>query len=241
MEEALFRIAQEALTNSARHAQATQVELALTSEQDRYTLMVDDNGQGFDSATVQGKGIRLRSMQERIHAVSGTLNVTSALGKGTRVTARCPAFELGEGAEERRNGANYDSHRRYDPAIVRHGVRTFLEMESDLLVLQEADSGEAAVCLAAELIPDVVLMDLMLPGMSGVEAIRQIKQASPETQIIALTSYHEDAFIFPALRAGALSYVLKDVHPEARRRKTHLSWGVGSASPGGRTRHPGNA
>ena len=102
-----------------------------------------------------------------------------------------------------------------DHAIVRHGVRTFFEMEPDLLVLQEADSGEAAVRLAAELIPDVVLMDLMLPGMSGVEAIRQIKQASPQTQIIALTSYHEDAFIFPALRAGALSYVLKDVHPEA--------------------------
>jgi two-component system, NarL family, response regulator LiaR len=102
-----------------------------------------------------------------------------------------------------------------DHAIVRHGVRTYFEMEPDLQVLQEADSGEAAVRLAAELIPDVVLMDLVLPGMSGVEAIRQIKQASPETQIIALTSYHEDAFIFPALRAGALSYVLKDVHPEA--------------------------
>ncbi|HLW02440.1 MAG TPA: response regulator transcription factor [Ktedonobacterales bacterium] len=101
-----------------------------------------------------------------------------------------------------------------DHAIVRHGVRTFFEMEPDLLVLQEADSGEAAVRLAAELIPDVVLMDLVLPGMSGVEAIRQIKQVSPQTQIIALTSYHEDAFIFPALRAGALSYVLKDVHPE---------------------------
>jgi DNA-binding NarL/FixJ family response regulator len=102
-----------------------------------------------------------------------------------------------------------------DHAIVRHGVRTYFEMEPDLLVLQEADSGEAAVRLAVELIPDVVLMDLMLPGMSGVEAIRQIKQASPETEIIALTSYHEDTFIFPALRAGALSYVLKDVHPDA--------------------------
>jgi two-component system, NarL family, response regulator LiaR len=102
-----------------------------------------------------------------------------------------------------------------DHAIVRHGIRTFFEMEPDLLVLQEADSGEAAVRLAVELIPDVVLMDLMLPGMSGVEAIRQIKEASPQTQIVALTSFQEDAFIFPALRAGALSYVLKDVHPEA--------------------------
>ena len=112
VEEALFRIAQEALANSARHSQATQVELTLTSEQDHCTLTVDDNGQGFDSATVQGKGIGLRSMQERIHAVGGTLNVTSALGKGTRVTARCPAFGLGEGAEERRDGANYDPHCR---------------------------------------------------------------------------------------------------------------------------------
>ena len=100
-----------------------------------------------------------------------------------------------------------------DHAIVRHGVRTFFEMQPDLLVVHEADSGEAAVRLATTLVPDVVLMDLMLPGMGGVEAIRQIKQASPQTQIIALTSYHDDAFIFPALHAGALSYVLKDVHP----------------------------
>ena len=101
-----------------------------------------------------------------------------------------------------------------DHAIVRHGLRTFFEMQPDLLVVQEADSGEAAVRLAAELIPDVVLMDLLMPGIGGVEATRQIKQASPQSQIIALTSYHDDEFIFPALHAGALSYVLKDAHPE---------------------------
>jgi two-component system, NarL family, response regulator LiaR len=100
-----------------------------------------------------------------------------------------------------------------DHAIVRRGVRTFLDMQADVLVTQEADSGETAVRLAAELLPDVVLMDLVMPGMGGVEAIRLIKGASPQTQIIALTSYHDDEFIFPALRAGALSYVLKDVHP----------------------------
>jgi NarL family two-component system sensor histidine kinase LiaS len=110
VEEALFRIAQEALANSARHSQATEVDLTLTSEQDCCTLTVADNGQGFDSATVQGKGIGLRSMQERIHAVGGTLVVESAQGKGTRVTARWPASGLGEGAEEGRNGANYDPH-----------------------------------------------------------------------------------------------------------------------------------
>jgi NarL family two-component system response regulator LiaR len=101
-----------------------------------------------------------------------------------------------------------------DHAIVRHGLRTFFEMQPDLLVLQEADSGEAGVNLATELIPDVVLLDLVMPGMGGIEAIRHIKRTSPQSQIVALTSYHDDECIFPALHAGALSYVLKDVHPQ---------------------------
>lgn len=101
-----------------------------------------------------------------------------------------------------------------DHVLVRQGIRTFLELQTDLIVLGEADSGEAAVRMAAELVPDVVLMDLVMPGMGGVEATRQLKQVSPRSQIIVLTSYHEDEYIFPALRAGALSYVLKDVGPD---------------------------
>lgn len=101
-----------------------------------------------------------------------------------------------------------------DHALVRQGVRDFLELQPDLTVVGEADSGEAAVRMARELAPDVVLMDLVMPGIGGVEATRQVKQASPRSQIIVLTSYHEDEYIFPALRAGALSYVLKDIGPE---------------------------
>jgi NarL family two-component system response regulator LiaR len=101
-----------------------------------------------------------------------------------------------------------------DHAIVRQGIRAFLELQPDLMVLGEADSGENAVRMAAELAPDIVLMDLLMPGIGGVEATRQVKQASPHSQVIVLTSYHEDEYIFPALRAGALSYVLKDVGPE---------------------------
>jgi NarL family two-component system response regulator LiaR len=101
-----------------------------------------------------------------------------------------------------------------DHALVRRGIRVFLELQPDLTVVGEADSGEAAVRMAAELVPDVVLMDLVMPGITGVEATQQVKQVSPHSQIIVLTSYHEDEYIFPALRAGALSYVLKDVGPE---------------------------
>jgi NarL family two-component system response regulator LiaR len=100
-----------------------------------------------------------------------------------------------------------------DHTIVRQGVRAFLEAQADLSIAGEAESGEQAVQLAQELIPDVVLMDLLLPGMDGVEATRQIKRVSPRSQVIVLTSYYEDEHVFPALRAGAISYTLKDIRP----------------------------
>jgi NarL family two-component system response regulator LiaR len=87
-------------------------------------------------------------------------------------------------------------------------------IQPDFLVVGEADNGERAVSMAAELVPDVVLMDLVMPGINGVEAIREVKQVSPRSQVIVLTSYHEDEYIFPALRAGAISYVLKDIEPD---------------------------
>jgi len=98
-----------------------------------------------------------------------------------------------------------------DHEVVRRGLRAYLEAVEDFEVLGEAANGEEAVRLAAEHAPDVMLMDLLMPGMDGVEATRQVKAVSPRTQIVVLTSYHQDEHIFPALRAGALSYVLKDV------------------------------
>jgi NarL family two-component system response regulator LiaR len=101
-----------------------------------------------------------------------------------------------------------------DHQVVRQGVRAFLESQPDIAVVAEAESGEAAAQLAAEYAPDVVLMDLLMPGMDGVTATQQVKLVSPRTQVIVLTSYHQDEHIFPAIRAGALSYLLKDVGPE---------------------------
>ena len=86
--------------------------------------------------------------------------------------------------------------------------------------------------MAAELVPDVVLMDLVMPGMGGVEATRKVRQVSPHSQVIVLTSYHEDEFIFPALRAGAISYVLKDVSPN------ELAETVRKAAQGESVLHP---
>ncbi|MFL5628624.1 MAG: response regulator, partial [Ktedonobacteraceae bacterium] len=98
-----------------------------------------------------------------------------------------------------------------DHSVVRQGIRAFLELQEDLHIIGEAGSGEEAIRCAQEAIPDVVLMDLVMPGMNGVEATREVKRISPGTQVIVLTSYYEDENIFPALRAGAVSYTLKDI------------------------------
>jgi NarL family two-component system response regulator LiaR len=98
-----------------------------------------------------------------------------------------------------------------DHAVVRRGARAFLEAQPDFVVVGDVGSGGEAVLLAADLAPDVVLMDLVMPGMDGVQATRLVKQKSPCSQVIVLTSYHEDEHIFPAIRAGALSYLLKDL------------------------------
>ncbi len=98
-----------------------------------------------------------------------------------------------------------------DHALVREGARAFLEAQPDFVVVGSVGSGGEAVLLAADLAPDVVLMDLVMPGMDGIEATRLLKQSSPRSQVIVLTSYHDDEHIFPAIRAGALSYLLKDV------------------------------
>jgi len=102
-----------------------------------------------------------------------------------------------------------------DHKIVRQGVRAYLQTLADIEVVAEADSGAAAVTAVMQAAPDVVLMDLEMPGeMDGIAATRQIRKLRPEVQVIVVTSHHQDEYIFPAIRAGATSYLLKDVEPD---------------------------
>jgi NarL family two-component system response regulator LiaR len=119
-----------------------------------------------------------------------------------------------------------------DHEMVRRGACSYLEAQPDISVVAQAGSGEEAVRLAQEHIPDVVLMDLVMPGMDCVEATRKVKYASPRTQIIILTSFHQDEYIFPALQAGAISYLLKDV------KAAELLEAIRRAAQGEATLHP---
>lgn len=97
-----------------------------------------------------------------------------------------------------------------DHAVVRQGLRIFLDMESDFVIVGEAADGAAAVKLARQLQPDVVLMDLLLPVMDGVTATGHIRRELPDTEVIALTSVLENNSVFRAIQAGAIGYLLKD-------------------------------
>ncbi len=101
-----------------------------------------------------------------------------------------------------------------DHQVVRQGLRDFLELHDTIRVVGEASNGSAGVQQVQTLLPDVVLMDLMMAEMDGITATRRIRQISPRTQVIVLTSFVDDNSIFPAIQAGAISYLLKDVSPE---------------------------
>jgi DNA-binding NarL/FixJ family response regulator len=101
-----------------------------------------------------------------------------------------------------------------DQALVRRGFRMILETEADFEVVGEAEDGEQAVTLVGELRPDVVLMDVRMPGVDGIEATRRITAAGAVPRVIMLTTFDMDEYVYDALQAGAAGFLLKDVPPE---------------------------
>ena len=102
-----------------------------------------------------------------------------------------------------------------DHAVVREGLRSFLDLQDGIEVVGEAADGEDAVSAASRLDPDVVLMDLVMPRLGGVAAMRLLRDRAPRARVIVLTSFLDDERILPAIRAGAAGYLLKDVEPAA--------------------------
>jgi NarL family two-component system response regulator LiaR len=99
-----------------------------------------------------------------------------------------------------------------DHALIRQGIRNYLELDPNLIVVGETDNGQDAILMAAQHQPDIMMVDVIMPGMNGVEVTKGVREVSPASQIIILTSFHEDSYVLPALRAGAQSYVLKDIN-----------------------------
>ncbi len=122
-----------------------------------------------------------------------------------------------------------------DHELVRAGLRTFLGLQPDIEVVGEAASGEQALALVPRLAPDIVLLDLVLPGLSGLEVVRRLRAAHPAVKVIVLTSYAGEDSVLPAVRAGVAGYLLKDVGP------AELADAVRAVHAGGASLDPGVA
>lgn len=119
-----------------------------------------------------------------------------------------------------------------DHAVVREGLMAMLAAQPDLCLVGEATDGVEAAALARELLPDVILLDLVMPRQDGLAAIREIKQTIPDAHILILTSFADDERVFPAIRAGALGYLLKDTP------RTQLLQAIRDVAQGRASLHP---
>ncbi|MEX2387281.1 MAG: response regulator [Phycisphaeraceae bacterium] len=226
----LFEAARELIFNAIKHADVCHVAVSLKCEPDRrhIRLTVEDEGPGFDpaEAELQGSendGYGLFNLRERAQAAGGELTIDSAPGNGTRVTITAPLLKPDAAPEQvgltlppdaaSLPGVESDTIRVLladDHKAMRDGIASLLRGEPDIEVVGEAADGQEAVELAHQLRPDVIIMDVTMPRLDGIEATRHIRQRLPNTCIVGL-SMHSDPSVAEAMqKAGAAIYLSKD-------------------------------
>jgi PAS domain S-box-containing protein len=213
----LFRAVRELLTNAVKHAKATRVQVSLQREERIVRIEVKDDGVGFLPSEVRfdsakGERFGILSIRERMQHLGGRLEIVSHPGEGVRAVLLMPlrVKEDEKAARSRVRIVIADDYR-----LMRDGLRGFLEKEPGFEIVGEAANGLEAVHRSNEAKPDVVIMDIEMPVMDGIEATREIKQALPEVKVIGLVAYDENSVASRVLDAGASSVVPKGSSPEA--------------------------
>ncbi len=220
LELSIYRVVQEALTNVVKHAPGARAVAELTVSAGKVRLDVRDDGAAGGGAPTgrwqAGHGIT--GMRERVGAFGGWLVAGPVAGGGFQVTAEIPV-------EIRRRGGRGRGHGRGrgelikvlvvdDEALLRSAFSSLIGAQEDLEVVGEAASGQQAVEQAASLAPDVVVMDVRMPVMDGIEATRRITSDRSGARVLILTTFDLDQYVFEALRAGASGFALKSRPPE---------------------------
>lgn len=218
VEAGLFRVAQEALANACQHAQATRVNVALSLAAEGVLLSIEDNGGGFDSEQIRTaephRHLGLRGMHERAALLGGCLSVQSAPGTGTHLTLTVPRASRasrtdGAGRRAVSGPAPLRVLLVEDHAMVREGIRALLEAQPDIVILGEANDGQQALVMVEQLGPEVVVLDITMPRLGGLEAAAQIRARFPTVRVVLLTVHENCHYLAQAARLGVTGYVVK--------------------------------
>jgi PAS domain S-box-containing protein len=235
VEAHLLRIVQEALTNIRKHAQATQVQVQLALAGADLTVTITDDGCGFDPAQIDtntsssdpGTRYGLESMRSRAAEMGGHVEIASAPGQGTTVTVTVPMHPATSATIEQGRVLLVD-----DSPLFVNGLHSLLSAHG-YTVVGVAHDGDQAIDLAHRLRPDLILMDVKMPTLDGLEATRRITAEWPDTQVVMLTVSDDDDYLFSALQAGAAGYLLKSLGAtDLLHRLYGLTQGEAPLSPG---------
>lgn len=228
----LFLTIRELLFNVIKHAAVRSARVEVTEHKDRIRIVVEDQGAGFDRTQLRYAGGRaggfgLFYINERIGMLGGKMMIDSAPGKGTRIEILAPLPYAppnppSEKVERRpkahdRKAPEKPSHSKErirvvlvdDHAVMRQGLRSLLKALADIEIVGEASNGEAAVHLIRSVHPDVVLMDVSMPGMDGIQATRIVHSELPDVQVIGLSMFQEKEQAAAMREAGAVDYLTK--------------------------------
>lgn len=247
VETGLYRIIREAVNNVVKHAHARSVSVLVKEEGGIAIISIQDDGIGFNISVLEHqaypRGVGLLSMRKRAEWLGGSFTIESSPGKGTRVSVELPLLILGDERDvfvvadhQVSFASTADTWSNLDPitvlivddhALTREGLRAMLETNESVQVIGEACDGLEALSAVAELRPRIVLMDIRMPNLDGLEATRQIKSKYPTTAVIVMTHYEDDSLVVDAVQAGAAGYLLKDVTREL------LDHTIGAVASGG--------
>ena len=234
----LFHATRELLFNVVKHAGVKTARIDVTKPEGQIQLSVEDEGAGFDTSRLQAagdlQGIGLFSMRERIRMLGGRMEIDSSPGRGSRFKLAIPYAAFAVGAlhpaektrtsvvlKPRHKAKKHDVEKKIrvlladDHPVMRQGLAGLLGLEKDIEVIAEAQDGETAIRLARELRPDVVLMDVSMPGMDGIQTTRIIHSELPDIHVIGLSMFHQGEQAAAMREAGAVNYLPKSGPPNA--------------------------
>ncbi len=233
----LFQAVRELLFNVVKHAGVQQASLLVRKDGNAVQIVVEDSGRGFNPEQLKPgegskQGFGLFSIRERLNLLGGALECESTPGEGSRFILSAPLEDQDEIDLDAMIEQSNPSITPFDPdpetsergqirivlvddhRVMRQGLAMLIEEQNDMRVVGEASSGESAIRIVQQLKPDLVLMDISMPGMGGIEATQVIRQLCPDVQVIGLSMFEEEDRAQAICSAGAVAYLTKSGRSE---------------------------